>query len=411
MNERVQPLLRSLATASEPAPAREKKEPGVDGAGTVYLDLLRAGAANWVVLAHLLAMFQVKWMAYQSGGVAVVVFFLLSGFLISQSIMKRRHLAGPRFPGFLADRVARIMTPYVPALVLVSIADALFLTTHFGGNGLSKGFVAFIGNLFMLEDYPLFQVLEVAGSGFPWRIRPYNSAEPFWTVAIEMWIYVAVGLIFFTVFTREKLRPIAFWLLLGMSLPVLVWNAAAGGGRSLSLTWLVGALAGIAVPGLSKLPDFALRRWFSLFLFVTSLAAVTVHSSKFGFDPYELQTAVLLSLLMFSPFIYLQTLGGAVPAWIRRLGSGLASYSYSLYLIHNTCIALVWSATGGNFSPSVFWTCIAAAHVAGLLLYFGFERHHRQVARWLRPRFEAGLGNGSRPATTTTLQHRPIKPG
>ena len=78
----------------------------------------------------------------------------------------------------------------------------------------------------------MFQMFDLAGYNPSWRIRPYNSAEPFWTVAIEMWIYVAGGLSFFCAIRSERIRPLLATVLVMLSVPVVIWNAAAGGGKS-----------------------------------------------------------------------------------------------------------------------------------------------------------------------------------
>jgi peptidoglycan/LPS O-acetylase OafA/YrhL len=78
----------------------------------------------------------------------------------------------------------------------------------------------------------------------------------------------------------------------------------------------------------------------------------------------------------------------------------LASYSYSLYLIHNTALILVLE----HVRTQNAWTHVAiaviAAHGFAYLLYLTFERHYRVVSRWLRPRFERALA--PRPQLTTT---------
>lgn len=390
----------------------EQTHTNFTAAAVVYLDALRACAANWVVLAHMLAFFELRWWKYQSGSLGVVVFFLLSGFLISQSMLKRQHGPGPRFGGFLADRVARIMTPYVPALLLVAAIDALFLSARFGGNGVSSGPMALLGNLFMLEDYPLFQLAEVGGVRLDWRIRPYNSAEPFWTVAIEMWIYVATGLLFFWLFLNEPLKRRWLLPLLCLSLPVLVWNAAAGPGKSLSLIWLAGALAGVVLAPLPRRLGRGRCRMTAVGMLSVGVVALFGHVRKYGFDAYNLQTACLIALIMFAPFLYLQTLQNPPPA-AAKLWMSLAAYSYSLYLIHNTAIAVVWSAQDGKPTTAALLSCIALAHVLALVLYWAFERHYRLVGRWLRPRFEhalsapAGHAAAVRAATPSSID-RPL---
>jgi peptidoglycan/LPS O-acetylase OafA/YrhL len=372
----LQPATPTIVTSSEN---------GFTAATVTYLDAVRACAANWVVLAHLLGVFKLKWLTYQGGGLGVVIFFLLSGFLISQSMVKRLRTPVPRLPGFLADRVARIMTPYVPALVFVCLVDAVLLHNRFGApDGLAQGPLAFLGNLLMLEDYPLFQLAEVARLNLDGRIRPYNSAEPFWTVAIEFWLYVAVGLLFFCLVLGESIRHRWLWPLLLLSLPVLLWNAAAGAGKSLSLIWLAGALAGVALAPLPRVLGPRRSRAVAWSMLVFGLLAFTGHVRKSGFDPYTLQTACLIALMLFAPYLYLQSIQH-ISGWMARPWTALASYSYSLYLIHNTAIAVVWTAVGGHAGTGALLASVLLAHALALFLYWSCERHYRSVGRWLRP--------------------------
>ena len=229
---------------------------------SAYLDALRAAGANLVIAAHVLTLYFGIRDPYALGSLGVAVFFLLSGFLIMQSMLNWLNKPEPRLPGFIADRAARIMTPYLPALVFVAVANVTLIRSTYGPAGQSTGVLAFMGNLLLLQDHAVFQGLEFARIDFPWRIRPYNSAEPFWTVAIEMWIYVSVGLFFFCLLQREKIDRSVGIALAAIAFPVLIWNAAAGGGKSLSLIWLLGALAGYLFRlWRAKGPDGCGRSW------------------------------------------------------------------------------------------------------------------------------------------------------
>src|SRR5690606_41378038 len=86
---------------------------------------------------------------------------------------------------FMADRTARILTPYVPALVVIALANLAFIDGRYSEDGANAGMLAFLGNLALLQDHSAFQFLDLVGIELAWRIRPYNSAEPFWTVAIR----------------------------------------------------------------------------------------------------------------------------------------------------------------------------------------------------------------------------------
>ena len=209
--------------------------------GIAYLDLLRASAANLVLIGHANDIFGFR-NVVPAGHVGISMFFLLSGFLILRSSLSRVQRPGPYFLPFMIDRFARIFTVYVPVLILVAFVNSLVDLGEWGQEGVSVGPAALLGNLLMLQNYPVFQVLHNM-LGHALYIRPYNTAEPFWSIPIEFWIYVFFGVAFFGLFIRERLGALLPTVLLAVSFPVVLWNAAAGGGNGLSIVWLVGAAA------------------------------------------------------------------------------------------------------------------------------------------------------------------------
>lgn len=356
---------------------------------SAYLDALRAAGANLVIASHVLALFFGTRDPYSLGHLGVAVFFLLSGFLIMQSMLNWLNKPEPRLPGFIADRVARIMTPYVPALVLIALANVVLIQANHSQGGANTGMLTFLGNLLLLQDHAVFQGLQVAGFAVSWRIRPYNSAEPFWTVAIEMWIYVAMALFFFCVLKRERIDRLLGLALAAIAVPVFIWNAAAGGGKSLSLIWLLGAIAGYLFH-LWRANGYANLRSVATAVTLFGTVALLGRAGKVGFAPYDFQTATLMAMVMFGLLALLMCVRSA-PMLLRGSVNFLASYSYSLYLIHNTVLIVVLE----NVRTQNAWTHVAiaviAAHSCAYLLYLAFERHYRVVGRWLRPKFEAVL--------------------
>ncbi|MET0660680.1 MAG: acyltransferase [Steroidobacteraceae bacterium] len=362
-------------------------------AAAAYLDALRAIGANLVIVSHVLALhFGIKGL-FPFGGLGVTIFFLLSGFLIMQSLLNRTSSNTPQLPGFLADRAARILTPYVPALVLIAIMNLIFIDGSYSRDGLNNGMLAFVGNLLLLQDHSAFQFLELLGIDLAWRIRPYNSAEPFWTVAIEMWIYVAAGLFFFCAVQRERIGRGWLTVLILVSFPVVVWNAAAGGGKSLSLIWLMGAMIGLIF-----------HRWRAQGYPNAAIIATTMigfgslaligRVGKVGFYPYDFQTATLVAIVLFGVLARLFTVRHLPSKWQRALELA-ASYSYSLYLLHNTILIAVLELFPATDPRARAIVAVVLAHACSYLFYLAFERHYRTVAAWMRPYFAAVLHRDS----------------
>jgi peptidoglycan/LPS O-acetylase OafA/YrhL len=375
---------------------------GTSPSATVFLDTLRSIAANLVLLSHILLVFFDNQLTYQGRGVAVIILFVLSGFLITRSLLYRAKKPGPHMPTFLADRVARIMTPFVPVLLIIAVLNATVIHTNWSLDGLSTGFVALLGNLLLLFDYPLFQLLDIAHFDVWWRIRTYNTAEPFWTVAIEFWIYIAASLLVFCVLLRERIRTGYVLLLALVSLPVVIWNAADGAGKALSLVWIVGGIAGFLVVYMGTDSKAARSKSLAMFVFAFGTLALAARIFKRGFDPYDLQTAFLMTVMFFGIFLRLNqaTTVWKVPAAAAKF---FASYSYSLYLVHNTVLVIVFENTGGLPKALSIGIGVVLAHAAALLVYHSFEKHHRAVGTYLRPIFTRSMLKSERaPATAAT---------
>lgn len=95
----------------------------------LFLDLVRGAAAQAVLIGHsVLFAFpvligQASFFYVQSW--AVVVFLVLSGFLIARST--KRRLDGGTFTlaGYMKDRFARIFVPLLPLIPIILIGDRL----------------------------------------------------------------------------------------------------------------------------------------------------------------------------------------------------------------------------------------------------------------------------------------------
>lgn len=370
---------------------RPRTDRGTTDAATAFMDSMRAMAASLVVVSHVILIFFDNKVQFPLRGLAVAFLFILSGFLISRSLLHRSRKPGPHVPNFLADRCARILTPLVPAVLAIALLDATVIDARMGGDGLSSGPVALVGNLLLLLDYPLFQALAVAGVDVSaWRIRPYNTAEPYWTVAIEFWLYIAAALLVFCALLKERVRIGWLVLLTAVSVPVVIWNAADGPGKSLTLIWMLGAAAGFLAQVLGR--DAVAARAPSLCWWIAGIGALALAMRvfKLGFDPYDLQTAFLLVTVFLGLFLRLNR-ARSLPRPVARVAGFFASYSYSLYLVHNTILVIVFEQAVGLPKALAVAIAVVLAHACALLLHHAFEKHHRRVGSWLRPRFTRAL--------------------
>lgn len=346
---------------------------------TAFLDLLRALAANLVLFGHAADVFGFE-NQFPAGLIGVSVFFILSGFLIMVSSLARLQRPGPYFVPYMVDRFARIFTAYVPVLVLVAVANSVADLGRWGQDGISSGPVAFIGNLLLLQDYPIFQTVRDLMGDAP-HIRPYNTAEPFWTIPIEFWIYVVFGLGFFGLVMRERIGALLAGVLGAVALPVVIWNAAAGGGNGLSLVWLIGAMAAYVWVGAWHRSSHKLQ--VGAIVFLAACVCLLGRGLKIGWNFQDLGITLCEALMFLAGLSVMDGLH-TLPRAVRGACTFVASYSYSLYLVHNTVLVIVrqcWAdALGGAAVP----TALVAAHVVAFVLYVLFEQRYRQLGAWLK---------------------------
>lgn len=120
------------------------------------------------------------------GQTAVMVFFILSGFVIYYS-------SAGRNPDFkVRDYMVRRLRRIYPAFILVMLLNWL-LACHIQGKWEVFDFKNFIGNLLMLQDkqHP-----------YTW-FEPFHGNSPLWSLSYEWWFY----LLFLPVYFILKAQP------------------------------------------------------------------------------------------------------------------------------------------------------------------------------------------------------------
>jgi peptidoglycan/LPS O-acetylase OafA/YrhL len=97
---------------------------------SIYLDLVRLLAALLVLLSHAsLDRFGGAWLQpafARAGTPSVIAFFVLSGFVISWTAETRERT----FATYLINRLARLWSVVLPALLLTAVVDAIGRTIY-----------------------------------------------------------------------------------------------------------------------------------------------------------------------------------------------------------------------------------------------------------------------------------------
>ena len=148
---------------------------------SVYLDLVRFGASVVVVLHHawpiLFPRFPLPWPGHD----AVVVFFVLSGLVISHAT-NRPDLT---LSDYMLQRAARIWSVVVPALALSAAASICVGGVGLGGPAPSvSGWLDGAGRI----GASLVYIAQI------WRLDVSPPLDaPFWSINFEVWYYALFG--------------------------------------------------------------------------------------------------------------------------------------------------------------------------------------------------------------------------
>ncbi len=324
---------------------------------------------------------------------AVLVFFVLSGFLVGGMVCARIKLGRFDPPGYAVDRFSRLYVAFLPALLLTVALTAIGMH-WFNATGLydgtnptfaekdtplvfaaNTGWRIFLGNAAMLQNY---------------FVLPYGSNPPLWTLSSEFWFYVVFGL----AGTAATLRGAARWVAAGLA---LISTLVLGTMFWVYLgMWLIGVAAAVLRP----------PRWPASLLALVLLVSLLLlrRFADAQLAPGEIMRFAIQYGICLAMGLLLLGLRARPPRWtvpIAGLNKALADFSYSLYLTHFPIMMLFVAVLGtvsGNpgyavgFAPT---DPVALATYAGeLVLAYGAawlfaqatERQTGHVRRALKAR-------------------------
>jgi peptidoglycan/LPS O-acetylase OafA/YrhL len=375
------------------------------------LDGLRGLTAIYVMLGHAIVLLTVDGtrldmsagaggvmsLVFRHGHLAVLIFFLISGFCIHYRQAGALAVGQPgggtlRFSTrlFARRRLQRLVPPLLAALILTAGLDYLgaavvnpnfyagtvdFWTSSFFATASHSG-TTFIGNLFFQGSFV---------------VQPFGTNGPLWSLAFEFWFYVLYPvLLWFT----TRFGPASLLIIPGAA-AIVAYGAlpadqpAPGGGLGLTaggwwvaetllywIVWTAGAVIAEAYVGRFRVPT------------VVYIAGVAAIATARWLTPPASPTWIggwMINDLLWSAFfaIGLSLLLVAVPLRVPHVLMEWATYagkiSYSLYLVHIPVIAFVsacWFAAGRQMPIGLelaLPTAVLALGVA-ILMWFIAER-------------------------------------
>jgi peptidoglycan/LPS O-acetylase OafA/YrhL len=267
------------------------------------------------------------WQLTRYGAPAVVVFFVLSGFVIGYVSDQREHSGRE----YAVARAARLYSVVIPALVLTAVLD------HIGASAAPTLYAAWpslLGAGAWSTPVSLLFLNEVWGA----HILP-GSNGAYWSLSYEAAYYVMFGAAFYL---RGRVRLL---VLLGAALLV--------GPRILALlpVWLIGlgayhicarrsfsVRAGWLMFSGSILAAVAADWWARQYGVLSSFSALFVHG------PAEIAQDYVLAAVFAANLIGFDAVGSAVSGSLRRIAPAIrwfARSTFALYLMHVPLILCV----------------------------------------------------------------------
>lgn len=289
------------------------------------LDAARAAAAFYVVIHHVANAYGMSHgpgLLFRFGQEAVLIFFLLSGFVIFAN--ERTRALHPR--GYYLRRLRRI---YPPLLVAMAVSTAVALDNGDFATRFSVG--ELLGTLASLQDISVLKPGVI--------VDPYLGNDPLWSLSYELLFY----LIFPAILIGWTRRPAMTGHLIGLSCCVCYVAFALAPNHftlvgAYFLVWWAGAMAARAyVEGRRNV--LGIGSAFAWVVVLCAIAAAVVviegRGRGIGFYPVLPLRHFAVGAVMLAVFF------GPVGAFIaRRLSGGarvftaIASISYGVYVLH-----------------------------------------------------------------------------
>jgi peptidoglycan/LPS O-acetylase OafA/YrhL len=279
--------------ASGPAPAARSRRAHLSPRASAHLDWIRGLAAAAVMLSHVRGLFFVDYPALPRrspalaalygltalGHQAVMVFFVLSGFFISTSVVSALRERRWSWAAYLINRVSRLELVLFPALLLGALWDQIGLRLSSGfalyHSGLYKFYEpsvalrstvsGFFGNLFFLQSI---------------RFQVFGSNGPLWSLSYEFWYYLLFPALVLAIFSRGSALGRVASFLLAVAVAAFIGPQIC----FYFLIWLAGAAVALSprVAALRKPSLFWPGALFTCGLFAATLALSLLHRGLVG---------------------------------------------------------------------------------------------------------------------------------
>src|ERR1700688_1058399 len=343
------------------------------------LDLIRAGAAFAVMFGHLRTLFFVDFQHLQNktlpldalyffagfGHQAVIVFFVLSGFLISSTVIRSHVLGKWSWRDYAINRATRLYVVLVPGLLLGFFWDRLG-SWLFAAQGIYAHSLRDLGPAVPLKNLTLGTLLGNLLFLQTIICDTFGSNGPLWSLANEFWYYVL-----FPVALCAGLAWAGYRIGVAIPLSCLAIFIGFFVGRSILIGFLIW-LAGCALVFLySRVQIRSRSAALGMLCSFSILAGVSLAVARTRqWDPVlsDLELGFVFTLFLFALLQY-QVAEDSSP--YSAVAHRLAGFSYSLYVLHFPFLLFFrsWLVPTERWQPTPLHLLCAACVGVACLLY------------------------------------------
>jgi peptidoglycan/LPS O-acetylase OafA/YrhL/predicted ATP-grasp superfamily ATP-dependent carboligase len=340
---------------------------------SIYLDLVRIVSALLVVLYHsnirLLSVDKLPLSTH--GHAAVIVFFVLSGYVIAHITSTRENTPLQ----YWSSRLARFYSLALPVVLLTPLLDSL-------GEAMAP---QFYGDRTTHDLAWLRMLTSLAFLNEVWTLSIMSfSNVPYWSLCYEFWYYMLFAIFTFTRGRQRMLWCGAVALLIGPKILLLApvwatgvllhrWTALQRIGRVAGAMLLAGSCVGYALFHHHQLTE-AGSAW------LRQLVGPHWHQ-QFAFSRYFL-TDYMLAIIVACHFVGVRALAPPLER-LAPLIRPAAAYTFSIYLLHQPLIQFYAALFNGDPSGPWFYIVTMLAVFASIYAIGTIteqQRHHWRQA-------------------------------
>jgi peptidoglycan/LPS O-acetylase OafA/YrhL len=351
------------------------------------IDFIRVLACEMVVFSHTFHIYNNYFglstdnpnipflMDVSLGCIGVTLFFIVSGIVISNSLLKNiNNDKSYGFINFFIDRFCRIYSGLVPCLIFIflcgiairNINSSYFYKLEDGNFSVS----AFLGSLFMLQRLKFF------GTSMP------SFGSVLWTLNIEWWLYLLFGWLVFNL--KNKTKVTAFFIapiLLFAYHPTFMFLVSFD--ENLPLVWFMGVAATViyinyGIKLWDRRLDYAII--VLLMLIIGRLYIIYLYNKNF----FDITLELLLTLLIIILMVKFKNSNLFEKTRIKNGIKFMGKYSFTLYLIHyviENFIFCIYVTFNLKYSlVLVFIISILISNIIAIMIAYPTEMRYKELA-------------------------------